>query len=108
MAFIKVENVVINTMYIAAVRLEGQNTNGEETVSLLIAIPTFPLFQQEPTTTNLYHYEWLEFSGGAAIALRDYFSSFNQSPISTLPRLRCPTIPTTRDRNSFSLKYFMN
>ncbi|MBF2000625.1 MAG: hypothetical protein IGS38_07890 [Synechococcales cyanobacterium M58_A2018_015] len=77
MAFIKVENVVINTSYIAAVRLEGHNSAGEETVSLLIAIPMFPLFSQELTTTNLYHYEWLEFAGDSATALKDYFSSFN-------------------------------
>ena len=79
MAFIKVDNMVINTTYIAAVRLEGQDTFGEEKVSLLIAIPTFPLNQPEKnsTTTNFYQYEWVEFHGFAAIALQDYFSSFN-------------------------------
>jgi hypothetical protein len=80
MAFIKVDNMIVNTAYIAAVRLGGQDTFGDETVSLLIAIPTFPLHQQETnstTSTNFYQYEWVEFTGFAAIALTDYFSSFN-------------------------------
>lgn len=77
MAFIKVEDVVINTTYIAAVRLAGKNSEGEEVVALLIAIPTVALLQPNTPSTNLYHYEWLEFVGCAAIALRDYFSSFN-------------------------------
>lgn len=76
MAFIKVENVVINTTYIAVVKLEGQNAAGEETVSLLVAIPNFPLAQQQ-ADGNACRYEWIEFAGMSAIALRDYFSSFN-------------------------------
>ncbi|MFH7030007.1 MAG: hypothetical protein ACHBN1_32740 [Heteroscytonema crispum UTEX LB 1556] len=80
MAFIKVDNMIVNTAYIAAVRLGGQDAFREETVSLLIAIPTFPLHQQETTSTtstNFYQYEWVEFTGFAAVALKDYFSSFN-------------------------------
>lgn len=77
MAFIKVENIVINTTYIAAVRLEGRNSSGEESVSLLIAIPTFALLHKEIASNTAYHYEWLEFAGSSAIALKDYFSSFN-------------------------------
>jgi hypothetical protein len=77
MAFIKVEDVVINTTYIAAVRLAGKTSEGAEVVALLIAIPTVALFQPNTPSTNLYHYEWLEFVGSAAVALRDYFSSFN-------------------------------
>ncbi len=77
MAFIKVDNMIVNTSYIAAVRLGGQDAFGDETVSLLIAIPTFPLHQQQTTSTNFYQYEWVEFTGFAAIALTDYFSSFN-------------------------------
>lgn len=77
MAFIKVEDVVINTTYIAAVRLAGKNSTGEEAVALLIAIPTVTMLQPNTPSTNLYHYEWLEFVGSAAVALKDYFSSFN-------------------------------
>jgi hypothetical protein len=77
MAFIKVENVVINTNYIAAVRLEGQNRAGEESVSLLVAIPMLPLFPQETSSNSSYQYEWLEFSGSSALALQDYFSSYS-------------------------------
>ncbi|MBW4509156.1 MAG: hypothetical protein KME64_21935 [Scytonematopsis contorta HA4267-MV1] len=77
MAFIKVDNTIINTAYIAAIRLEGQDASGEEKVSLLIAIPTFPLHQQKKTSTNFYQYEWIHFTGFSAIALKDYFSSFN-------------------------------
>ena len=80
MAFIKVENVVINTAYLAAVRFEGQMRSGDLSVALLIALPTHALFQNTApanTASNLYHYEWLEFRGDAARALQDYFSSFN-------------------------------
>ncbi len=80
MAFIKVENVVINTAYLAAVRFEGQMRSGDLSVALLIALPTHALFQTTApanTASNLYHYEWLEFTGDSARALQDYFSSFN-------------------------------
>jgi len=87
MAFIKLEAVVINTSYIAAVRLEGQTRSGEPSVSLLVAIPTASLLQQEAPNPGLYHYEWLEFTGDAARALQDYFSSFN-NVIDLLPQYR--------------------
>jgi hypothetical protein len=77
MAFIKVDNTIINTAYIAAVRLEGQNASGEEKVSLLIAIPAFQTNQSKKSSPNLYEYEWIHFTGFSAIALKDYFSSFN-------------------------------
>jgi hypothetical protein len=77
MAFIKVENVVINTNYIAAVRLEGRNADGEEVVSLLITISASSLFHSEQQPTDCNYYEWFEFTGAAAIALRDYFTSYN-------------------------------
>lgn len=77
MAFIKVGNVVINTAYIAAVKLETQTLSEENKVSLLVAIPKFVLFSQESISPNPYHYEWLEFTGNEAQALQDYFSSFN-------------------------------
>jgi hypothetical protein len=77
MAFIKVGNVVINTAYIAAVKLESQTLSGDKSVSLLIAIPKFLFFSQEALSPNPHHYEWLEFTGREAQALQDYFSSFN-------------------------------
>ncbi len=77
MAFIKVDNIVVNTSYIAAVRLEGRVGTEEESVSLLIAIPTAPLFQNDSISSNMYHYEWIEFTGASAKALRDYFTSYN-------------------------------
>jgi hypothetical protein len=77
MAFIKVGNVVINTTYIAAVKLESLTISGDKSVSLLVAIPKFLLFSQEGISQNPYHYEWLEFTGKEAQALQDYFSSFN-------------------------------
>lgn len=76
MAFIKVGDVVINTTYIAAVKLKEKNEAGEEIVSLLVAIPNFPLAQPE-SDGPACRYEWITFSGRAAIALQDYFSSFN-------------------------------
>ncbi len=85
MAFIKVEDVVINTSYIAAVRLQGETRSGELGVSLLVAVPTSALLQQESPSPGLYHYEWLEFTGDSAKALQDFFSSFN-NVIDLLPR----------------------
>ncbi|QFS50465.1 hypothetical protein [Nostoc sphaeroides] len=99
MAFIKVDNMIINTTYIAAVRLEGQDAFGEEKVSLLIAIPTFPLNQQEKTSTastNFYQYEWVEFHGFAAIALQDYFSSFN-NVIDLMPQNNRPVLSNSKE-----------
>jgi ribonuclease I len=89
MAFIKIEEVVINTSYIAAVRLESYALASENRVSLLVAIPTPSLLQQEMPSQSLYHYEWMEFTGDAAKALRDYFSSFN-NVIDLLPQDRSP------------------
>ena len=87
MAFIKLEDVVINTSYIAAIRLECHTRSGEPCVSLLVAIPTSSLLQQESPTQGLYHYEWLEFKSDAAKALQDYFSSFN-NVIDLLPQYK--------------------
>lgn len=86
MTFIKLENVVINTSYIASVRLEGQSRSGEPSVSLLIAIPASALRHQDGPAQGFYHYEWLEFTGDAAKALQDYFSSFN-NVVDLLPSL---------------------
>ncbi|PMB51008.1 hypothetical protein CEN40_00280 [Fischerella thermalis CCMEE 5205] len=77
MAFIKIDNIVVNTNYIAAIRLEGRTRSEGESVSLLIAIPSASLFQEGMVSSNLYHYEWIEFTGDSAKALRDYFTSFN-------------------------------
>lgn len=77
MAFIKIGNVIINTTYIAAVKLESTTLAGDKTVAVLVAIPKFLLFEQEAISQNPYHYEWLEFAGKEAQALQDYFSSFN-------------------------------
>jgi len=82
MAFIKLEDVVINTSYIAAIRLERSE---ELRVCLLVAIPTAALRPQESPTQSLYHFEWLQFTGDAARALQDYFSSFN-NVIDLLPQ----------------------
>lgn len=85
MAFIKIQNVVINTSYIAAVRLDTQTSLGEKSVSVLVASPQFPLILWDTIAENLYHYEWIEFTGQAANVLRDYFSSFN-NVIDLLPQ----------------------
>ena len=85
MAFIKIQNVVINTSYVAVVRLDNQTGSGEKSVSVLIATPKFPLLQWDNISQNLYHYEWIEFTGQAANALQDYFSSCN-NVIDLLPQ----------------------
>jgi hypothetical protein len=85
MAFIKIQNVIINTNYVAAVRLDNQTSSGEKSVSVLMATPKFPVFQLDTITQHFYHYEWLEFTGQAANALQDYFTSFN-NVIDLLPQ----------------------
>lgn len=88
MAFIKIQNVVINTSYVAAIKLNHQNSSREKSVSVLIATPQVSLFQQETIAQNfqnLYHHEWIEFTGQAANALQDYFTSFN-NVIDLLPQ----------------------
>ncbi|MBV8886984.1 MAG: hypothetical protein JO235_23735 [Chroococcidiopsidaceae cyanobacterium CP_BM_RX_35] len=77
MTFIKIKNLVVNTNYIAAVKLENQTVSGEESVSILLATPKFPLLQLESAFPSSYHYEWLDFTGIHANAIKDYFSSFN-------------------------------
>ncbi|MBV9385771.1 MAG: hypothetical protein JOZ78_05015 [Chroococcidiopsidaceae cyanobacterium CP_BM_ER_R8_30] len=77
MTFIKVENLIINIEYIAAVKLANQTVSGEECISILLATPKLPLLQIESAFPNSYHYEWLDFTGIPANAIRNYFSSFN-------------------------------
>ncbi|MBD2198218.1 MULTISPECIES: hypothetical protein [Calothrix] len=85
MTFIKIQNVVINTSYVAAINLDSQTSLGEKSVSVLIATPKFPLLQWDTVAQNLYHYEWIEFTGQAATALQDYFTNFN-NVIDLLPQ----------------------
>jgi hypothetical protein len=85
MAFIKIQNVIINTCYVVAVKLDSQTDSGEKSVSVLIATPKFPLFQKDADSQNLHHYEWIDFTGQAADALQDYFSSSN-NVIDLLPQ----------------------
>ena len=77
MAFIKIQNVVINTNYIAAVRFNNQTSSDKKSVSVLVATPKKSLFEWESASSNHYKEEWMEFTGQAAKALEDYFSSFN-------------------------------
>ncbi len=87
--FIKVGNIVINTNYIAAVKLDSETFSGEKSVSILLATPKFPLLQLSAVPTP-YHYEWLDFTGREAQVIRDYFTSFNQV-VDLLPRHQEPT-----------------
>lgn len=85
MAFIKIEDIVINTNYIVAVQLESQSCSGERCVSILLATPKFTRLQLGATYSSPYHYEWIDFTGKQAIVLQDYFSSFN-NVIELLPQ----------------------
>ena len=86
MAFLKVGNIILNTNYIACVKLESQTFSGEKSISILIATPRFPLLAGVDTTSpELYHYEWLHFTGRQAWGLKDYFSSYN-NVIDLLPQ----------------------
>ncbi|MGV2829373.1 hypothetical protein [Myxosarcina sp. GI1(2024)] len=88
MAFLKVGNIVLNSNYIASIKLESQTFSGERSLSVLMATPRFPLLAGEDTTSpELYHYEWLHFTGSHAQGLRDYFSSYN-NVIDLLPQDR--------------------
>lgn len=80
MTFIKLDNLVINTRYIAAIKLDSQAYSGESSVSILMATPKFPIVELEVAAVpNIYHYEWIEFTGKKAHVLRDYFSSLNNA-----------------------------
>ncbi len=76
--FIKINEIVINTNYIATIKLESQTYTGDRSISILMATPRFPLLAgADVTSPDLYHYEWLHFTGREAQGLRDYFSSYN-------------------------------
>lgn len=77
MAFIKIQNIVINTNYVAAIRLDGHTSSGEKIIYVLIATPKSIKFPCEFTSENVDNPEWIEFTGQAANVLRDYFSSCN-------------------------------
>ena len=85
MSFIKIQNVVINTNYVAAVKLDSRTSSGDKSVSVLIATPKFPLFNQWESTSQSYHYGRIEFTSQVANALQDYFTSFN-NVIDLLPQ----------------------
>jgi hypothetical protein len=92
MAFIKILDVVINTSYVAAIKLNNQTSSGEKTISVLIATPTLSLLLPETISQNsqtICQSEWIEFSGQAARVLQDYFSSFN-NVIDLLPQYQEP------------------
>lgn len=77
MTFIKIGNLVINTNYIAAIKLDDQAISEEDNVSILLSTPEFPVLQLEASSHSPYHYEWLDFTGEEARCLREYFSNFN-------------------------------
>ncbi|CCH66706.1 hypothetical protein RINTHH_5510 [Richelia intracellularis HH01] len=77
MAFIKIQNFVINTNYVAAIRLDGQTSSGEKRIYVLIATPKSIKVPWEFTSEHVNNSEWIEFTGQAANVLRDYFSSYN-------------------------------
>ncbi|KYC42128.1 hypothetical protein WA1_19215 [Scytonema hofmannii PCC 7110] len=80
MAFIKIQNVIINTNYVVAVKLNNQTSIGENSISVLISTPKFSLLSPETLSQDSQDScqdEWVEFTGQAAIALQDYFTSFN-------------------------------
>ncbi|MEH2247846.1 hypothetical protein [Nostoc sp.] len=85
MTFIKIQNVVINSSCVAAIKLNNQTVSGEKSVSVPLDTPQFSLFQWDTIAENLYHYKWIEFTGQAVITLQDYFTSFN-NVIERLPQ----------------------
>lgn len=53
MTFINTQNVVINTSYVAAVRLDNQTIAGKKSVSVLLATLQFLLFKILTITNGL-------------------------------------------------------
>ncbi|WP_392530787.1 hypothetical protein [Nostoc sp. C117] len=76
MIFIKIQNVVINTSYVAA-RLDNKTIASKKSVSVLLATLQLSLFHWDTIIENLYHSKWFEFTGQAVITLQDYFTSLN-------------------------------
>ena len=74
MNFIKIGSIVINVDYIAAVQLETQTLTGENSVSILLAIPKLSLLQLESIYPSAHHDEWFIFVGEEAQMLKDYFN----------------------------------
>lgn len=77
MTFIKIQNVVMNTSYVAAIKLNNQTVSGEKSVSVPLATPQFSSLKWDTIAQNLSHYKWIEFTGQAVITLQEYFTSFN-------------------------------
>jgi hypothetical protein len=70
MAFIKIQNVIINTNYVVAVKLNNQTSIGENSISVLISTPKFSLLSPETLSQDSQDScqdEWVEFTGQAAI-----------------------------------------
>ncbi len=57
MAFIKKQNVVINTSYVAAIKLDSQTSLGEKSISILVDTPKFSIFQWDTIAPNIDHDE---------------------------------------------------
>lgn len=85
MTFIKVENLVLNTKYIVAVKLESETCSGEKCVSILMATHKNTRLQVEANYQNLYDYEYLNFTGEKAEVIQNYFSSYT-NVIELLPQ----------------------
>jgi hypothetical protein len=76
MVFIKIGHIVINTKYIAAIKLETYS-GGKTNVFILMATPKYSFLNEEVTSQNPYEYEQLCFTGKEAEVLQDYFSRLN-------------------------------
>jgi hypothetical protein len=85
MAFIKIQNVVINIRYVTGIKLSKQTVSGEKRLSVLIANTQFTLHQWDTIAQNLYYCEGIEFTGQPANTFQDFFTSFN-NVINLLPQ----------------------
>ncbi|WP_373525239.1 hypothetical protein [Nostoc sp.] len=72
MTSIKIQNIVINTSYVAVVMLDNQTVLGKKSIFVPLANPQFTLFKWDTIAQNLYYYKWIEFTGQAAITFPDY------------------------------------
>jgi hypothetical protein len=88
MVFIRVENVVINTDFVAAVVFHDDRPDW---IRLVMAVPRLPQIQQDGVKSESPCN--LEFTGATARSLRDYFTSLNHVVDLRLHSLPSAVIP---------------
>lgn len=77
MALMKTQNVVINTSYVVAIKLDNQTSWGEQRIFAFKATPKISLFQWDIFVKNLYHFAQFQLISPLTNSLPDNFTSFH-------------------------------